>query len=216
MTRDATMSELIARLSGDLKPPPRLSVRSQITLLSICGAGIGMAAMLGAYGIREDIAAAVSTGSFWVKAVYAASLIFVSFISLVELARPEGRARLAFFVLPIGLLALLAAAELASTASTGWRPLIMGMSAGKCSVRIALIGLPTFLLLFWAVRRYAPTQLARAGAVIGACAGAIGALAYMLYCRETAAGFILVWYSLGISMLAGLGGIIGPLALRWR
>lgn len=210
------MMELIARLSSDLKPSPRRSMRSQIMLLSALGAGLGMATLLAVLGIRADIWDALASISFWVKAAFSASLMLVSFLLVVELARPDGRAHLPLLLVPIGLLTLLAAAELAMSAPSGWRALVMGMSAGKCSIRIALIGLPTFLLLFWEMRRLAPTQLARAGAAIGACAGAVGALIYVLYCREVAAGFILVWYTLGVSILAALGGVIGPVALRWR
>ena len=55
-----------------------------------------------------------------------------------------------------------------------------------------------------------------AGRPASCAAGAIGALVYMLYCREVAAGFLLVWYTLGILMTASLGAVLGPALLKWK
>jgi hypothetical protein len=54
-----------------------------------------------------------------------------------------------------------------------------------------------------------------AGAAAGLVAGASAATVYGFHCPETAAPFILVWYSLGIALAAGLGALAGPWVLRW-
>lgn len=210
------MDELIRRLSSDLKPLPWFSLRQRIFLLSIAGAGLGIVALLAIYGARADLVPALTTEPFWMKAIFAASVVFLSFVLLLDLARPEGDRSLALLLVPISALALIAGMEFATNSTSSWRALVMGMSAGKCSLRIALFGLPTFLFLLGAFRHFAPTQLAKTGFAIGVCAGAVGALVYMFYCNEVAASFVLVWYTLGITLTAALGGLIGPYVLRWR
>jgi hypothetical protein len=46
-------------------------------------------------------------------------------------------------------------------------------------------------------------------------AGAITAMLYSLHCPETAMTFLLLWYSAGIAIIAGIGAMIGPRFLRW-
>ena len=75
--------------------------------------------------------------------------------------------------------------------------------------------MPVYAGLLLALRQLAPTRLPLAGAAAGLVAGAVAATIYGFHCPETAAPFILVWYSLGIVLAAGLGSLIGRWALRW-
>jgi hypothetical protein len=61
----------------------------------------------------------------------------------------------------------------------------------------------------------APTRLGLAGAAAGLFAGGVGATVYGLYCEETAAAFVVVWYSLGMLACAALGAVVGRRLLRW-
>jgi len=65
------------------------------------------------------------------------------------------------------------------------------------------------------LRQLAPTRLAIAGAAAGLLAGGVGASVYGLYCGETAATFVVIWYTLGIAAGAALGAVIGSRLLRW-
>jgi hypothetical protein len=82
-------------------------------------------------------------------------------------------------------------------------------------VYVALLSIPTFIAMLWVMKTLAPTQLARAGAAAGLVAGAVGAMAYALYCPESGASFLGVWYVIGMLIPATLGAAIGPRVLRW-
>ncbi|PTS89589.1 DUF1109 domain-containing protein, partial [Sphingomonas sp. HMWF008] len=58
-------------------------------------------------------------------------------------------------------------------------------------------------------------RLRLAGAMAGLAAGGIAATLYGFHCPETAAPFVLTWYSLGIAAAMAIGAAIGPRALRW-
>ncbi len=49
----------------------------------------------------------------------------------------------------------------------------------------------------------------------GLLAGGVGASVYALWCRESTAAFVAVWYTLGIVACGGIGALLGPLVLRW-
>ncbi|MDQ2861234.1 MAG: DUF1109 domain-containing protein [Pseudomonadota bacterium] len=54
-----------------------------------------------------------------------------------------------------------------------------------------------------------------AGAAAGLLAGAAGATVYGLYCDETAALFVVTWYTLAIAVCAAIGALLGARWLRW-
>lgn len=213
-----TTERLICRLSSELKSARPHSLEMAIFASAIAGATVGLVAFVALFGVRSDFVAILSSFSFWMKAGYAGAIALLAIMLLNDFARPERdpTPKLVLFAAPIILLGLLAGAELLTNSASGWRDLFLGMSAGECSVRIAFFALPTFFILMAAFRRFAPTQLTKTGAVIGAAAGAVGALIYMLYCREFAASFVLIWYSLGILSMAALGALLGPELLKWK
>jgi hypothetical protein len=61
----------------------------------------------------------------------------------------------------------------------------------------------------------APTRFRAAGAAAGLVAGAIGAMVYVFYCREVSASFVFSWYTLGMTLPAIGGALLGPKLLRW-
>jgi len=91
----------------------------------------------------------------------------------------------------------------------------MGQSAGVCAFLILMLSAPIYAGLLLALRRLAPTRLALAGAAAGLAAGGWAACVYAIHCPESTAPFIVIWYSLGMALAAGLGAAIGRLALRW-
>ena len=84
-----------------------------------------------------------------------------------------------------------------------------------CTISIAALALPVWLWLVWHAKHFAPTALRQAGAISGAIAGGVGAAVYSLYCPVFDAGYIAVWYVLGIGVCIALGALAGPRALRW-
>ena len=115
----------------------------------------------------------------------------------------------------MAIMAALAAVQIARTPPTGVAALWLGHSWQGCSLRIIALAAPVFLGVIGVLRKLAPTRLALAGAAAGLLAGAVGATVYGLYCAETAAAFVVTWYTLGITACAGLGALLGGRLLRW-
>lgn len=85
----------------------------------------------------------------------------------------------------------------------------------RCVGTITLASAPALILILAAIRRGAPTRLRMAGLFAGVLAGALGALAYVVACVNDSAGFVALWYSLAILIVAGLGALLGPRFLAW-
>ena len=116
---------------------------------------------------------------------------------------------------PVQVMGVLALAAMVLALADQQLALLLGSSWSVCPWRIAALSIPSFVLMLWAVKGLAPTRLRLAGAGAGMLSGAIGALVYLLYCPELAPPFLLVWYTLGMLVPAGVGALVGPRVLRW-
>lgn len=209
--------DLILSLSNDTRAVPR-HAREQRVALGLVAGGVGaVAMMILTLGLRPDFPGAMGNFSFWMKAVYTASLALVAVGATLHMARPDaGRARwLWLFALPLGGLALLSVGELMRTPGDLWMPMWLGSSWRQCSMRVVVLALPVFLGLLWAFRALAPTRLTLAGSAAGLAAGAVAATIYGFHCPEVSATFVLTWYTLGILGAAAMGALVGPRVLRW-
>ncbi len=207
--------DLIARLSDE--PLRARPVEATLALALAGGALVALAAMLVWLQVRPDIAAAVATNAFWMKLAYAAALAALSFPVVARLARPDrlaGRWSIAIAA-PVLMLLGLALYQLAQASQGDALHLVMGASANVCSLRIIALSTPVLAALLLSMRRLAPTRLAEAGAAAGVLAGAVGTVIYALHCDESAAPFVVVWYTLGIATVGLLGGFLGRTLLRW-
>jgi hypothetical protein len=182
-------------------------------------AGTATATLLTAawLGVRPTLARDLSVPMFWAKEAFCAALGAAGLVAVARLARPGsrlGRVRLAVAA-PVLAMWLLAAAVLLAVDAPNRTELIFGQTAGACPIRIALISMPLFVGIFWALRGLAPTRLRLAGAASGFAAGAVAAMVYSLHCPELAAPFIGIWYVLGILVPTSVGAWMGPRLLRW-
>jgi hypothetical protein len=178
------------------------------------GATLLMAIVL---GVRPDLREAALLPMFWVKLAFPASLLVVGVAIAARLARPGMRLGRLPIALAAPLVAVwaMAAIELAGAAPVARASLVFGSSWRECPFNIAMLSVPAFAAVFWAMRRLAPTQLVRAGAASGLIAGALGACIYALHCTEMAATFLGIWYVVGMLIPAALGALLGPRLLRW-
>ena len=168
-------------------------------------------------GARRDIAAAALLPMFWVKLAFPAALLAGALMVALRLSRPGvrlGRAPLAIAA-PVGVMWLLAVVVLLGAAPEIRNQLVFGISWTVCPFYIATLSVPAFVAALWAMNGLAPTRPAPAGAASGLLAGALGALAYALYCPEMAAPFLGIWYLVGMLIPAAAGAALGPLLLRW-
>lgn len=168
-------------------------------------------------GVRSDLPAMASKPMFWAKLVYCAALALAALALTSRMARPGARAARWAMALALPLLAmwLLAAMELSGATGSERDALVFGTTWRDCAFSIALVSLPLFAALLWAMKGLAPTRPALAGAAAGMLSGAAGALIYSLHCPELSAPFLGIWYPLGMLIPAAAGAIVGPRLLRW-
>ena len=209
--------ELVALLAtGAGAVEPDATARRYATALSwgAFGATLLMAILL---GVRSDIDAAARLPMFWIKLAFPASMVIGGLFAASRLSRPGvrlGRMPIAL-VAPALAIWLFAAFELLSATRPEREQLIFGSTWESCPLSIAMLSVPAFVAVLWAMKGLAPTRLALAGAAAGLLAGAGGALVYALYCPEMAAPFIGIWYLLGMLIPAAVGAMLGPRLLRW-
>jgi hypothetical protein len=208
--------QLIDLLSADLAPTRRGLVLRVLLLGLAGGAALAVLAMMMMLKPRPDLQAAMAGSTFWVKIAYTAALAVLGLMIVQRQARAGADCRTLTMALgaPVVALIVLAAVQLSAPQADS-AALLMGQTWTVCPWLILGLALPVYAGLLLALRQLAPTRLALAGAAAGLAAGAVAATVYGFHCPETAAPFILVWYTLGIVLAAGLGALAGPRFLRW-
>jgi hypothetical protein len=207
---------LIALLSEDLTPARRGMVLGWLLLGLMGGGMLAVLAMMMTLKPRPDLALAMAGGPFWMKITYTATLAVLGLVIVQRQARAGAQSRTPIMALaaPVVALIVLAAVQLSAYQADS-AALLMGQTWTVCPWAILALAVPVYAGLLLALRQLAPTRLPLAGAAAGLAAGAVAATIYGFHCPETAAPFILVWYSLGIVLAAGLGSLVGRFALRW-
>ena len=168
-------------------------------------------------GVRHDLASAVARPMYWLKLGYVVFLSVASLYVVSRLARPGSRLFGATIVLAVPVLAIwgLAGFEFAAADQRGRGELFWGKTWASCPLLIAMLSVPTFVAVFWALKGFAPTRLRLAGGAAGLAAGALGAVVYSIHCPEMGAPFLGSWYLLGVLLPAAVGAVVGPRLLRW-
>jgi hypothetical protein len=209
--------DVIDDLTRDLAPVSPRALPLRLAVGVGAGALVSAFAMLVWLGVRPDLMQAAETPAYWMKFGYTALLALCAFWAVSRLARPASHADWA--LIGIGgvflFLLVMASMRLMEAAPDARMPLIMGHSAKVCPWRIAILSLPIFVGAFWSLRAFAPTRLVLAGTVAGLASGALGAWIYAFHCDESAAPFVLVFYTFGMALLGALGAAAARPLLRW-
>lgn len=204
--------DLLARQAG---PAPRHVVQTRLALAASLGLMASAAAAVVALGLNTALADMGT--ALVVKLAYVAGLAAGALWLADRVARPGARWQPAARATTLVLLAmaLLAMSRLITTPDDERLALLLGRSWTSCPWRVAALSVPALVAALWALRGLAPTQPRLAGFTAGLLAGALGALGYSLYCAEVSPLFVLVWYTLGMLVPAGVGALLGPGLLRW-
>jgi hypothetical protein len=151
------------------------------------------------------------------KLAFAIAVVGVAVRYLTRLARPGAERGISPFtiVVPFAAIALLGAMSLGAAPSSHWNRMILGDEWLECLLSIPIIAIVPFAVTIFAVRRAAPTNLVRAGAVAGLIAGGVSAIAYALHCSDDSLPFIATWYGGTIVLCTLAGAAMGPRLLRW-
>ena len=209
--------DLISLLSTGVEPVERGRVTRTITLVIGASAVLAVVAMLGSHGLRENLLDSHVVGYILIKILFTVGILVPAIIYLMRLARPGGRQRTSTFVVVLQFLALvlLAVISLCLAPAAHWKGMVLGRQWLECLVSIPLIAIVPFAALVWVVRKMAPTDLTRAGALIGLTAGAVSATGYALHCVDDSVPFIAAWYGGTIALCTLAGAMLGPRLLRW-
>jgi hypothetical protein len=209
--------DLISMMASGVAPVDRrLPMRQMAQALALGGVG-SLILMLTIYGLRPDLSVMLGVPLFWIKLAFPTSLAIGAMLVLRRLVRPGLRVGANWAGIALPSLAIWAAGALVlvSTPLAQRLPLVLGISWRSCPFNIALLSVPLFIGIFWAVRGMAPTRLRLTGAVAGLLAGASATMVYCLHCPEMGVPFWGIWYFLGMVIPAVAGLLLGPRLLCW-
>jgi hypothetical protein len=209
--------DLIGLLSSNVEPVARRQVGRTVGAAIAAAAVAALAVMVLAFGVRADLTQAGALTVLGLKLAFTLGIVLVASVYLIRLARPGGerQAPIAVVILPFAAIALIAAVNLAFAPMTHWDELITGRDWLECLLSIPIIAVVPFAIVVWAVRRMAPTDLVRTGALAGLVAGSLSATGYALHCVEDSLPFVAVWYGSTIALCTLAGAKLGPRLLRW-
>lgn len=209
--------DLIASLSADTRPVRHTNGARRVAGALLAGGIVSLIAIDLALGAPLRAIAATGVMAFAFKLSYAVALTVVASILLLVSGRPGQRIgmRWTWLLVPIAVVCIASAMELAQMPAAGRLPLVFGTTWQTCLAATVLMSIPVYVALLWALRRFAPTRLSAAGFLAGLTSGAMASVIYALYCPETSASFMLAWYTLAIVISGLLGAAAGRRLLRW-
>ncbi len=209
--------ELIEMLSTNVEPVDRHQVARTVGAAVAIGATtVGVAVFL-ALGARPDLMRSSAVASVLFKLVFTIAVLIPASLYLLRLSRPGGERRtpIVMVALPFIAIMLLATLSLTFAPHSHWHAMIIGNQWLECLISIPIIAIVPFAVIVWAVRRMAPTDLVRAGAVAGLVAGCLSAAGYSFHCVDDSVPFVALWYGGTIALCTFAGWKLGPKLLRW-
>jgi hypothetical protein len=209
--------DLVAMLSTNVEPIGRGLVVRTVSIAVAAAAALALGFMLVGLGVRAELAATRATVYLLLKVAFALAVVGMAMGYLTRLARPgaeRGISPLAIAV-PFAAIALLGIINLGMAPSSHWNGMLLGDEWLECLLSIPIIAIVPFAVTIFAVRRAAPTNLVRTGAVAGLVAGGVSAMAYALHCTDDSLPFVAVWYGGTIVLCTLAGAALGPRLLRW-
>jgi len=209
--------DLIALLSTNPEPVDRRSVARTLHVALAAGLIVSLGIALAALGVRSDLMTARAFVFILLKLAFTVGIVGVASMYLTRLARPGGERKTSavLVAIPFGAIAVLSVISLGFAPSSHWDKMIVGDQWLECLLSIPIIAIVPFAVTIFAVRRAAPTNLVRAGAVAGLIAGGVSAMAYALHCTDDSLPFVAVWYGGTIVLCTLAGAALGPRLLRW-
>src|SRR5712691_11591607 len=209
--------DLVALLSTSLEPVDRRSVVRTLCVALAAGSIVSLGLTLVGLGVRPDLITACALIFLVVKLFFAVGIVGLALVYLTRLARPGGERKTSavLVAMPFAAIAVLSVISLGFAPSSYWDKMIVGDQWLECLLSIPIIAIVPFAAAIWAVRRAAPTNLARAGAFAGLIAGGVSAMAYALHCTNDSLPFVAVWYGGTIVLCTLAGAALGPRLLRW-
>ena len=209
--------DLVALLSTNLEPADRNAVVRTLCVALAAGSIVALGIAFVWLGFRSDLTTTRALTFLAIKLAFTIGIVGLALVYLTRLTHPGGERKTSTFlvVLPFLVILFLALISLGSAPRSHWDKMIVGDEWLACLLSIPIIAIVPFAVSIWAVRKGAPTNLARAGAFAGLAAGGVSATAYALHCTDDSLPFIAVWYGGTIVLCTLAGAALGPRLLRW-
>lgn len=209
--------DFISLLATGVAPVDRHALTKRFGIAVLAGAAGATLIMAMVLGIRRDLAVVAATPIFWAKIALPLCVMLGSLWMSTRLARPGVRTGGSGWLIaaPVAAVWLAGAYVLMAAPDDARLALVLGKTWRVCPFNIAMLSVPGFIAVFWALKGLAPTRLALTGAVGGLLAGSTATLAYCLHCPEMGIPFWGAWYLLGMAVPAIVGAVLGPRVLRW-
>ncbi|MFM0296891.1 MULTISPECIES: DUF1109 domain-containing protein [Paraburkholderia] len=209
--------DFISLLATGVTPVDRRALTKRFGLAVLIGAAGATLIMAVVLGIRRDLAEVAVTPIFWAKIALPLCVMIGSLWMSTRLARPGVRTGGSGWLIaaPVAAVWLAGAYVLMAAPGEARLALVLGKTWRVCPFNIAMLSIPGFIAVFWALKGLAPTRLALTGAAGGLLAGSTATLAYCLHCPEMGIPFWGAWYVLGMLLPAVVGAVLGPRLLRW-
>jgi len=209
--------DLISMLATGVPPVDRHVVSRRFGIAVATGAALAILLVAMTLHVRADLADVAVTPLFWAKVALPLSLLLGALWMATRLARPGMPIGACWpgVTAPFAAVWLGALYVITQTPAGERAAAVLGQTWRVCPFNIAVLSVPAFIAVFWALRGLAPTRLRLAGAVGGLLSGAVATLAYCLHCPEMGVAFWGVWYVLGMLVPTAIGAMLGPRLLRW-
>lgn len=206
---------LIETLSTNLEPVEPGGLGKPLALALVAGGLLSLGAMLCTLGLSTDQSAHMNFLGY--KVLFAVGLVAAGALVLMRAIHP-GRSTRHPFLAFAGLLllaALICADAFREGSPAQWKGIVFDQQWSTCLLCIPPFAIAPFAALIWALRKGAPTNLWRTGAMAGLVAGLVGAAVYALHCPADSLLFVAIWYSAAIAFCTIAGALAGPRLLRW-
>lgn len=205
------MIHALVRQAGVRQSVPSYEAALAIGIVLSLVSAVALTLLL--FGVRQaGLEAALASGPFHHKVTSMLTLASGGIV-LARCAGRPGSSALAFISLLPGATILLfgAATDVSGLPLLG----ASKISVPSCIAAIVALSLPGLAMILAAMRKGVPTRPAFGGAVAGMLAGAIGGAAYAIVCKNDGGLFVAVWYTVAMTLVTGLGALIGRKALAW-
>ena len=193
----------------------RTSFERTFAFAETAGIVVAVVLFISTLGLRADFAQAIVTPWYALKLSLLLATAALAIPVVAAFARPGAEVRSAALIVPVALLGLAVVADLAVLGVPGSLMRLQGKNAVVCLLFIPFFAAAPLVATLIALRDGAPVRPVCAGLAAGLLSGAIGGLLYGLYCPDDSPLFVAVWYPIGISLMAAVGGLAGRFLLRW-
>lgn len=209
--------DLISSLAADTAPSPAIAVETRLPGLLVLGLMVTALSFALVLGPRPDLASALANPMVLAKTLLPLLLAALALPLVLRDARPGARYGLPgtlIWAVPLAVLGLVVLAFLTVDPAERLR-LFIGHSIPVCLPAITLLSLPMLAGLLVSLRRGAPVNPSRCGALAGLVAAGFATAIYSTFCIEDSPLFYGIWYSAGIGIATGLGALAGRHLLKW-